>query len=148
MTTRKSNWKELIAWQKCHQLALDVSETISTMPNDERFGIKTRITKLLYEIPANLVRGKGYGGRTEMGNRIDKSCAAIEELRYLLLLSTELLLLSEDILADYEERLDNIGNILGNFSASQKGLRKPRKHNSESGTEQTPHGEGSEDFNY
>lgn len=51
------SFKDLIVWQKSHQLTLEVYKITSIFPSEEKFGVVNQMRKAAYSISSNIVEG-------------------------------------------------------------------------------------------
>jgi four helix bundle protein len=58
-------FKDLIVWQKAHQLVLEAYASTRNFPSDERFGLTSQIRRSSSSIPANIAEGCGRRGNSE-----------------------------------------------------------------------------------
>ena len=56
------NYKELIAWQKAMDLVVEVYQTTTAFPNDERFGLTNQVRRAAVSIPSNIAEGHSQRG--------------------------------------------------------------------------------------
>ena len=54
MKTPARSFKELIVWQKAHQLVLEIYRFTREFPADERFGLISQIRRAAVSVPANI----------------------------------------------------------------------------------------------
>ena len=52
-----AGWKELVIWQKSHQLVLKIYDLLTFFPKDEKFALCDQIKRASYSIPSNIVEG-------------------------------------------------------------------------------------------
>jgi four helix bundle protein len=85
-----SNWKELLVWQKSHELVKEVYRTLLTFPQAERFAICDQIKRAAVSIPTNIVEGHSKCSKKDFVRYLYISRGSLEEIRYLVFLSKEL----------------------------------------------------------
>jgi len=112
------NWKDLIVWQECHKLVIEIYNLMRNFPKDEIFGLCSQIKRAVISIPTNIVEGHSKSSNKEFVRFLYISRGSLEELKYLLYLSKDLGFIN---LQDYElleEKLSKIGYLLNNFMKS------------------------------
>lgn len=57
--------KQLIVWQKSHELVLKIYDITKDFPRDEIFGLTSQIRRAVVSIPSNIVEGKSRGSNKE-----------------------------------------------------------------------------------
>ena len=55
----KSNFRDLLAWQKAMDLVDEVYRTVSTFPRHERFGLTAQMLGAAVRIPSDIAEGSG-----------------------------------------------------------------------------------------
>lgn len=114
-------FRDLIVWQKAHQLTLEVYEITKTFPIEERFGLTLQIRKSSSSVPTNIAEGHKKKSRKEYLHFLNTADCSLEETKYQLILSKDLKYLKEN---DFERLFDlseEVGRML--FSL-QKSLDK------------------------
>ena len=84
------NYRDLVVWEKAHRLTLAVYRNTRGFPNDERFGLTSRMRRSSASIAANLAEGCGRRSDGEMGRFIQIAMGSGAELSYHLLLAKDL----------------------------------------------------------
>ena len=83
-------WKDLIVWQKAHELVLAIYKLTSNFPEKERFGLCQQVRRSSTSVAANIVEGKSKKTDKEFCAYLYNSRGSLEETRYHLLLSKDL----------------------------------------------------------
>lgn len=83
-------WKDLIVWQKSHELVLEIYRVTVNFPGNERFGLTQQIRRSSASVAANIVEGKSRNTDKEFTSFLYNSRGSLEETRYHLLLSKDL----------------------------------------------------------
>ena len=97
MKERKS-FRDLIAWQKGYELALEVYKLTKVFPSEEKFGMISQLRRAVSSVPANIAEGcernhtkefiqflyiaKGSLGEVETFLMLSKDLGYIEEQNY------------------------------------------------------------------
>ena len=55
--SKVQSFKDLIIWQKSHQLTLKMYKLTKRFPHEEKFGVTSQIRRAAYSIPSNIVEG-------------------------------------------------------------------------------------------
>jgi four helix bundle protein len=84
------NFRDLLVWQKSHQLTLNTYRETKSFPNDERFGLTSQIRRSAASIPANIAEGCGRRGNAEFHRFLQVAMGSASELEYHLLLANDL----------------------------------------------------------
>jgi four helix bundle protein len=89
-------WKDLIVWQKSHQLVIEIYKVTGNFPEKERFGLIQQIRRSSISVAANIVEGKSRKTDKEFSSFLYTSRGSLEETRYHLLLSRDLKFIDSD----------------------------------------------------
>jgi four helix bundle protein len=84
------DFRELVVWQKAHELRLVVYRHTDGFPKDERYGLTSQIRRSCSSIPANIAEGCGRSGDAELGRFLQIGMGSASELEYHLLLARDL----------------------------------------------------------
>jgi four helix bundle protein len=79
------NYKDLLVWEKAHQLTLGIYKHSEGFPKEERFGLASQIRRAASSIPANLAEGCGRRSDGEMARLVQIAMGSGAELSYHLL---------------------------------------------------------------
>ena len=104
-----------------HQMVLDIYQLIASFPSDEKYSLCDQIKRSSISIPTNIVEGHSKNSANDFIRFLYISRGSLEELRYLLLLSSDLKYLTGNDYHKYEKRLTTISVKLNNLIRS---LRK------------------------
>ena len=84
------DFRELLVWQKAHELTLDLYRATKRFPSDERFELRSQIRRCSASIGANIAEGCGRRGNGELHRFLQIASGSGSELEYHLLLSRDL----------------------------------------------------------
>jgi four helix bundle protein len=93
MTTERAaakTFRDLVVWQKAHQLVLVIYELTAHFPKSETYGLALQMRKAAVSIPANIAEGFRRRGKADKVRFLNTSEASLEESRYYLILSKDL----------------------------------------------------------
>ena len=93
------NFRDLMVWQKSHQLALAVYAITGSFPKEETYGLTSQIRRSAGSIPANIAEGCGRGTGAELRQFLQMAMGSASELEYHLPLARDLRFLKT---TDYE----------------------------------------------
>jgi four helix bundle protein len=115
MTTIKG-YKSLIVYTKSFALAVAVFKLTQKFPKDELFGLTSQVRRSSRSVCANIV--EGYRKRMypkQFVNKLVTSDGECSETLFWLEMAAAFEYISEDECKKFEERLDEIGRILGSM---------------------------------
>src|SRR5437764_15451544 len=84
------DFKDLLVWQKAHQLTLDVYKISAKFPNSELFGLTSQMRRAAISIEANIAEGCGRWGDGEFGRFLQIAAGSASELECHLLIAKDL----------------------------------------------------------
>jgi four helix bundle protein len=115
-STRKINtYKDLVVWQKAHQLVMTVYKLSLDLPQDEQYALAQQIKAAALDVATNIVKGYKRYGKQEKLNILNTAQSSLENLKYLLLLITEL---GYADTSEEEMDADEVSRILNGFLKS------------------------------
>jgi len=84
------NFRDLVVWQKAHQLVLAVYGFTESFPDREKFGLSHQMRRAAVSIPANIAEGFGKRSPAEKARFLNIAEGSLEECRYYLILADDL----------------------------------------------------------
>jgi four helix bundle protein len=114
-------WK-LDVFREAHALALRVYPTTQVLPVEERYGLQTQIRRAAVSTPTNLVEGSARRSAREYARFVDVALGSATELRYLLLFTEALGMLSGPAVTDCRARSEHVVRAMHKLQASVERL--------------------------
>lgn len=99
------NFRDLVVWQKAHQLTLNVYRATAHFPREESFGLTSQLRRAASSVAANIAEGGGRSGQAEFAWFLHVAAGSANEVEYHLLLARDLGYLIE---ADYARLLNEL----------------------------------------
>ena len=90
-------FREIIAWQKAHALALEVYRVTEDFPRSELFGLTSQMRRAAVSPPSNIAEGFKRKTKNDSLHFYNIAEGSLEELKYQLLLARDLGYISEAI---------------------------------------------------
>ena len=106
------DFKDLIVWQKAHQLTLALYKRTAKFPCNEGYGLTSQIRRCSASIGANIAEGTGRKGHGEFHRFLQVANGSANELEYHLLLCRDIGLLDAEEHADFNHRLVELRKML------------------------------------
>ena len=101
------SFKDILAWQKAHEVVIKVYKTTKTFPEWERYGLCSQFQRAAVSIPANIAEGYKRLGTADKLHFMNIAQGSLEECRYYVLLTKDIGYINQhthDVLnADIEE---------------------------------------------
>jgi four helix bundle protein len=89
------DFRELVVWQRAHQLTLQIYRATRDFPREELYGITSQLRRAAASIGANIVEGRCRGSDAEFARFLNIALGSAAETEYHLLLAHDLELLAE-----------------------------------------------------
>jgi len=106
------NFTDLIAWQKAHQLVLEIYKATAKFPKEELYGLVSQMRRCSVSVPANVAEGFRRLSKKEKLRFYNISQGSLEELKYYIILSNDLNYLKAAELDDSIEEVSRLLNSL------------------------------------
>lgn len=84
------DFRDLIVWQKAHELVLDIYRITKDFPNNEMYGLTSQVRRSAVSIPANIAEGFKKRGKADKARFMNIAQGSLEETRYYLILADDL----------------------------------------------------------
>ena len=115
------DFRDLVVWQRSHELTLDLYRATEGFPRTEMFGLTSQIRRAGASIPTNLAEGCGRWGDGDMGRFIQIAMGSASEVAYLSLLARDLSYFGA---AEYEHLSADLNEIRRMLAAFYKRVRQ------------------------
>ncbi len=109
-------FKDLIVWQKSHQLTLEVYKITVGFPSEERYGLTSQMRRAAYSVASNIVEGHSRKSKKEFLQFLNIAKGSLEELKYFIILSADLNYISTEKQIKLEELAEEVSKILYTFT--------------------------------
>ena len=90
------SFRELVVWQKGHELTLAVYRATKDFPSAERYGLTSQTRRAAASIGANIAEGCGRDGGPDFARFLQLAMGSASEVEYHLLLARDLDLLTDE----------------------------------------------------
>jgi len=97
------DYRNLVAWQVAHDLALLAYRMTASFPADERFALTSQTRRSASSVPANIAEGSGRFSQREFRRLLSIAAGSASELQYHLELARDLGYAGADSQAAYEQ---------------------------------------------
>src|SRR3972149_4565982 len=114
-----ANYKNLIAWQKSHSLAITVYKVTKNFPRHELFGLTSQLRRSALSIPTNIVEGYNRKSKKGFVYFIDVALGSLAETEYLIEFAEELNYLEKDKSEDIKNLIAEVGRLLWGLQYSK-----------------------------
>ncbi|MEK7466320.1 MAG: four helix bundle protein [Planctomycetota bacterium] len=106
------NFRNLVVWQRAHELVLEVYRSSARFPTEERFGVTSQLRRASVSVPANIAEGARRRSGKDYAHFLNIAQASLAEVEYLLLLSRDLGYLQVPTHQELEARMRPVAGML------------------------------------
>jgi four helix bundle protein len=107
-----TTFKDLIAWQKSHELVIELYKATSSFPPTEQFGITNQLRRAAVSIVSNIAEGFGRRTALDRGRFYDTARASLYEVQSQLLVSRDVGFLQAKVYDELEEKADTVQKLM------------------------------------
>ena len=104
-------------WQKSHQLVLCVYKLSANFPKEELYGLTSQLRRAVISVPANIAEGFKRKSKTEKSRFYNIAEASLEEVRYFLILATDLNYIND---STFQDKIDEVCKMLNSYIVKLK----------------------------
>lgn len=108
----KLPFKKLLIWQKSLVLTKEIYSLTKNFPKEEVYGLTSQMRRSAVSVPSNIAEGSQRTSNKEFANFILIAKGSLAELETQLILSKELILISENDLNVTLEKINEISRML------------------------------------
>ena len=113
----RHNFRELIIWKKAIDVVTSLYLLVVELPDVEKFGLKSQMSRSAVSIPSNIAEGSGRGTDKGFNRFLDIALSSSYELETQLILSQKLFGIEiEKLIKDINE----LQKMIGGFKRSLK----------------------------
>jgi four helix bundle protein len=105
-------YRDLIAWRKATQLAVEIYRVTQKFPKDELYGLTSQMRRAAVSVASNIAEGKGRYSRKEFAQFLYRARGSLLELETQLFIARELHYLEPLAFRRMEDRTNELGRIL------------------------------------
>jgi four helix bundle protein len=111
-------YRDLIAWRKATDLALEIYRATQKFPKDELYGLTSQMRRAAVSVASNIAEGKGRYSRKEFAQFLYRARGSLLELETQLFIANELHNLEPLVFRRMEDRTKELGRILNGLTKS------------------------------
>ena len=116
MKVKIEDFRDLIVWQKSHQLALEIYRITKSLPDEEKFGLVSQMRRAAVSIAANIAEVFKKRSQKDKINFYNISQSSLQEIKYYLILTKDLKYVSDT--KQIWELSEEIGRMLNGLVKS------------------------------
>lgn len=113
-------FREIIAWQKAHQLTLEIYKMTEHFPKQETFALTNQIRRCAVSIPSNIAEGFKRRTKNDSLHFYNIAEGSLEELKYQLPLAHDLAYISAETYKALDDLAQETGKLINGWIKVQK----------------------------
>jgi len=118
------SFKELIVWQKAHQLVLRTYRLTKKYPKEELFWLISQMRRSAVSVAANIVEGYRKRGKADKARFMNISEGSLDELTYYFILSNDLEYLTAQEYEQLNAQCEEVSKLLSSYAAAIRNSTK------------------------
>ena len=115
---KTKTFKELIVWQKAHQLVLEVYKITRKFPREEVYALTNQMKRASVSVAANIAEGYKKKSAAAKLNLYNVSEGSLEEIKYYFILARDLEYISQKDEAELTTSAEEIGRLLSAYMSA------------------------------
>jgi len=86
----KSNYRDLVVWQKARKLAVDIYRVTQQFPRAETFGLTQQLRRAVISVPSNIAEGHGRRSSKDILHFLTVARGSLFEIETQIIIATDL----------------------------------------------------------
>lgn len=115
-----TTFKDLVVWQKSHELTLQVYRIVAGFPRFEEFGLSSQMRRCSSSVPSNIAEGFKRTSTRDSIYFYNIADCSLEELKYQLILARDLKYIDSDEYDRLNDLAEEVSKILYGWIKSHK----------------------------
>jgi four helix bundle protein len=99
------DFRNIVAWQRAHELTLAVYLHTRILPNEERFAMQSQMRRAAFSVPANIAEGSSRRSDRDFLRFLEIAAGSLKELQYFVILAKDLGYFSIQLKAELEAQM-------------------------------------------
>jgi four helix bundle protein len=112
---KTKTFKELIVWQKAHELTLNIYKITKDFPKDEMYALTSQVGRASVSIAANIAEGYKKKTKPHKLNFLNISEGSLEEVKYYIILAKDLNYIKDDVSIKLTNIAEEVGRTLTGY---------------------------------
>jgi four helix bundle protein len=109
------NFKNLAVWQKSMNLVVKTYQLSKDLPNEEKFGLISQMTRAAVSVPSNIAEGSSRRSDKDYARFLEIALGSSFELETLVLITQMLEMGSEEKIYETNEKIVEVQKMLNSF---------------------------------
>ena len=109
------DFKKLLIWQRGMEIVRMTYELASQLPDNEKFGLRSQITRAAVSVPSNIAEGSSKKSKKEHGRFLEIALGSVFELETQVLVADQLSLGEKQLRMSLLSKIDEEQKMLMSF---------------------------------
>lgn len=109
------DFRKIKAWEKAHQVVLEVYRVTATYPNSEIYGLTSQTRRAAVSVTANIAEGCGRGSDADFARHLQIAIGSAFEVDSLLITARDLGFLLPTYYSPLDEKVQEMKRMLNAF---------------------------------
>ena len=106
------NFRNLNVWKKAMHIASDAYQAVKYLPDEEKFGLRSQITKAAVSIPSNIAEGCGRQSKKMYVHFLEIALGPSFEMETQILIASELKVIPESMQTKLQTELSEFQKMM------------------------------------
>jgi four helix bundle protein len=112
------NFYDLEAWQKAHELALEIYKILKNLPKEERYGITDQLRRSSASVGANIAEGFGRFHYNDKKKFYYQARGSVTEIQNFLFLTRDLCFIKTEVFEDLLNKAEKVKQLINGLIRS------------------------------
>jgi four helix bundle protein len=112
-------FRDIIAWQKAHELVLIIYKAVKYLPSEERYNLISQMLRAAVSVAANIAEGFCRIGLADSLKFYNIAEASLGELKYYIILCRDLNYFNDAQYNYLNSKAEEVGKVLNGWIKSQ-----------------------------
>ena len=113
-------FKDLVVWQKSHELTLEIYSIVKNFPRYEEFGLSSQMRRSSSSVPTNIAEGFKRKSQKDSCHFYNLAESSLEELKYQLILARDLKYIGNNDFERLNHLTEEISRMLFGWIKTQR----------------------------
>ena len=109
------DFKQLMVWEKAHQLTLNIYKVTALFPKEEIYGLTSQIKRASASIALNIAEGCGRGSDVDFKRFLIMSMGSANEVEYCLILARDINYICSETFEGLQTQIEEVKKMLSTF---------------------------------
>lgn len=114
-------FKDLIAWQKGHELVLEIYKITKSFPKEEQFGLTNQLRRAVVSLTSNIAEGFSRRSYKEKSQFYSMALGSLTEVQNQITIAEDIGYISKQTSSELDEKIVEVSKITNGLIKSSRG---------------------------